>query len=92
MLSAKRTGHSTHEITFTWAPGEGGASSGCNLELDGEVVTTTEPFSATILASGAHMWRVRAYNPGGYSEYTDTWTVTVEGLYRHYLPIVVRSQ
>jgi hypothetical protein len=83
---------STQEITFTWEPGGGGAPSGYNLELNGEVMTTTEPFSATILAPGAHVWRVRAFNPGGYSEYTDAWTVTVEGFYRHYLPMVVRSQ
>jgi hypothetical protein len=83
----------TQEITFTWEAGAGGAPDGYNLELDGEVITTTDPFSATTLAVGGHAWRVRAFNWAGTSEYGDAWLLTVEeGLYRVYLPIVVRDQ
>ncbi|MGC9024575.1 MAG: hypothetical protein ACP5NB_07080, partial [Chloroflexia bacterium] len=80
---------STHALTLTWEAGVGGAPEGYNLELDGVVYTTTETFSATVLASGLHTWRVRAYNALGYSAYTDPWTVVVT--YRVYLPLVLRG-
>ncbi|MGC9024574.1 MAG: carboxypeptidase regulatory-like domain-containing protein, partial [Chloroflexia bacterium] len=68
---------STRALTLTWEAGVGGAPEGYNLELDGVVYTTTETFSATVLASGLHTWRVRAYNALGYSAYSDPWTVEV---------------
>ena len=80
----------THALTFTWQAGPGPAPEGYNLELDGALYTTSQPFSATVLPAGRHTWRVRAFNPAGYSPFTDPWTVRV--LYRVYLPLVLRGQ
>jgi len=80
----------THALTFTWQAGPGSAPEGYNLELDGALYTTSQPFSATVLPAGRHTWRVRAFNPAGYSPFTDPWTVRV--LYRVYLPLVLRGQ
>jgi len=80
----------THALTFTWQAGPGSAPEGYNLELDGALYTTSQPFSATVLPAGWHTWRVRAFNLAGYSPFTDPWTVRV--LYRVYLPLVLRGQ
>ena len=80
---------STRAITFTWEAGSGGAPAGYELELDGEVLTTTATTSPTLLAAGAHTWRVRAFNVAGYSDYSDAWGLTVA--YRVYLPVILRN-
>ncbi len=80
----------TQEITFTWQAGTGGAPDGYNLELDGAVYTTTGTALPLTLDAGAHLWRVRAFNRAGYSNYSNTWSVTV--VYRVYLPLIVRGQ
>ena len=67
----------THEITFTWEAGAGQLADGFNLELDGSLITTTETAYAATLEAGVHIWRARAYNQLGYSDYTPEWTVTV---------------
>jgi hypothetical protein len=67
----------TRNITFTWEAGGGTSPTGYNVELDGDVVTTTDTFSTTIMDSGAHNWRVRAFNGAGYSDYSDTWIMTI---------------
>ena len=50
---------------------------GYELELDGEVITTTTPSWAATLDTGVHTWRVRAFNGVGYSDYTAAWTVEI---------------
>jgi hypothetical protein len=80
----------TTAVTFTWQAGAGGTPDGYNLELDGTVITTTEPMYAATLAAGAHTWRVRAYNAAGYTDYTAAWTVTVQETCRVFLPLVVK--
>jgi hypothetical protein len=67
----------THNITFAWEAGGSTSPMGYNMELDGEVITTTNTFSATILDSDTHSWRVRAFNGAGYSDYSDAWMVTI---------------
>ena len=67
----------SHAVTLTWQAGAGGVPEGYNLELDGAVLTTTEAFYAADLPTGAHTWRVRAYNLSGYSDYSAPWTLTV---------------
>ena len=52
---------------------------GYNLELDGEVYTTTETAFATMLEPGTHTWRVSAYNIWGNSVYSDAWVFEVMG-------------
>ena len=80
---------STRAITFTWQAGSGGAPAGYNLELDGQVITTTATTSPTLLAAGAHTWRVRAFNVAGYSGYSGAWSLTVA--HRVYLPVILRT-
>jgi hypothetical protein len=80
----------THDITFTWEAGSGGAPAGYNLELDGQVLTTTATTSPAMLAAGAHTWRVRAFNVAGYSNYSDAWSLTIA--HRVYLPLLLRNE
>jgi hypothetical protein len=57
------------------------------------VVTTTALAQAKALATGAHAWRVRAFNDAGYSDYTDPRRIEiVELAYRLHLPLILRSQ
>jgi hypothetical protein len=67
----------TRSVTLTWESGAGWAPDGYNLELDGQVITTTQTSTATVLAAGAHAWRVRAFNLAGYSAYSDPWSFEV---------------
>jgi hypothetical protein len=68
---------STHQISFTWQAGAGPVPEGYNLELDGEVITTTNSSWAATLDAGVHTWQVRAFNSVGYSDYTAPWTVEI---------------
>jgi hypothetical protein len=34
-------------------------------------------------------WRVRAFNAAGYTAYSAAWTVTVQEIYRVFLPLIV---
>jgi len=90
LAPADATITTTAALTLTWQAGAGGTPDGYNLELDGVVITTTEPLYAAALASGAHTWRVRAYNAAGYTAYSTTWTVTVQEIYRVFLPLAVK--
>ena len=77
-------------VTLTWQAGAGLAPDGYDLELDGLVVTTTQQTSwAGLLDVGLHTWRVRAYNPVGYTDYTAPWSLFVG--YRTYLPVVAAT-
>ena len=67
----------THDIAFTWQAGAGAAPDSYELELDGQVITTTAPSWAATLATGVHTWRVRALNSAGSSNYTAAWTVEI---------------
>jgi hypothetical protein len=76
-------------VTFTWQAGPGGKPAGYDLELDGAVITTTEPTYVTTLGPGQHTWRVRAFNSLGYSDYAAPWTVVVKTFV--YLPLMMRN-
>jgi hypothetical protein len=81
----------THPITFVWQAGAGSAPTGYNVQVDGSIITTTNPTSATVLSKGVHTWTVRAYNATGYSAWVSpTWTITVQG-YRVFLPLVQKN-
>jgi hypothetical protein len=68
----------SHAITFTWEPGAGGGEvQGYNLDLDGTVITTTDPSAALSLTAGMYAWRVRAFNDAGPSDYTISWTLEI---------------
>ncbi len=87
---ANGTVTTTQAITLTWQAGPGDPPIGYNLLLDGELVTTSATFSATILPFGVHTWTVRAYNAEGYSNWANpAWTVEIIQ-HRIYLPIVLR--
>jgi hypothetical protein len=80
----------TQAITFTWQGGAGEPPDGYNLMLDGEMISTTDTASPTVLSLGVHTWTVRAYNVAG----TSDWAAarTVERIrYRIYLPLVERE-
>jgi hypothetical protein len=80
----------TQAITFTWQAGAGGTPAGYNLEIDGEVLTTTATSWSTDLSFGLHAWTVRAYNAGGTSDWASV--RTIERIrYRLYLPLVQRE-
>ncbi|MBN1934403.1 MAG: hypothetical protein JW934_07045, partial [Anaerolineae bacterium] len=81
----------TQSLTLSWQPAStGGMPDGYNVLLDGVTITTTNTTLPTVLAAGIHTWTVRAFNGGGYSAWTASWTVTVEA-YRIYLPLVLRN-
>jgi hypothetical protein len=67
----------THTVTLDWAPGEGEIADEYELELDGEVYTSTETSYAATLDAGIHTWRVRASNALGYSNYTPIWSLEI---------------
>ncbi len=67
----------SHAVTLRWHAGAGPSPDGYNVQLDDEVVTTTETTSPTVLALGVHTWTVRAYNAEGYSAWAAPWTVEV---------------
>jgi hypothetical protein len=58
--------------------------------VDGDVVTTTNTTSATILSVGAYTWTVRAYNTAGASGWAAPWTIEVRR-YLIYLPLILKS-
>jgi hypothetical protein len=81
----------TQAINLTWQAGVGEPPDGYNLMLDGEVITTTDTTSPTVLSLGLHTWTVRAYNTSGYSDWASA--RTIERIrYRIYLPLVQRGQ
>jgi hypothetical protein len=67
----------THTITLSWLPGGDIIEDGYNIELDGEVYTTTMIAFPTIVDAGVHTWRVRAFNIWGNSEFSDFWNFDV---------------
>jgi len=84
----------TKTLTLTWQPAPpGGTPSGYNLQLDGVVITTTQPFAAAVLAVGVHTWTARSYNEVGYSDWATPWTFEVKAdRYFIYLPLTLRNQ
>ncbi|MBN1955797.1 MAG: carboxypeptidase regulatory-like domain-containing protein [Anaerolineae bacterium] len=80
----------TTTITFVWEAGIGDAPDGYNLDVDGAVITTTEPFTVATLAGGLHTWRVRAFNAAGYSDYSAAWMIEIAS-YEVYLPVLLRE-
>jgi len=90
LAPADGTVTTTTALTFTWQAGAGAAPDGYNIELDGTVITTTEPLYAATLTAGAHTWRVRAFAAAGYTDYTAAWTLTVQEFYRVFLPLVTK--
>jgi hypothetical protein len=80
----------TQAITFSWRADTGAAPTGYNVQIDGDVITSTGTSSATVLSMGVHTWTVRAYNGVGYSGWAAPWTVEVRR-YDIYLPLVMRN-
>jgi hypothetical protein len=74
---ADETITSTQAITFTWQAGAGETPDGYNLKLDGQVVTTADTTTSTVLSLGVHTWTVRAYNSAGTSDWASARTVEV---------------
>ncbi|HNT76711.1 MAG TPA: hypothetical protein PKH77_17005 [Anaerolineae bacterium] len=71
----------TRALTLRWAPNPGSdAPDGYNLEVDGNVITTTGTTWATTLDLGDHTWRVRAFNAVGYSDWPSLWTLRVAAM------------
>jgi hypothetical protein len=70
----------THTVTLEWMQGEGNVAQAYELELDGEVVTTTETAYSTLLDAGTHTWRVRASNVWGDSPYSVIWSFEIVDL------------
>jgi subtilisin family serine protease/fibronectin type 3 domain-containing protein len=80
----------TQAVTLAWQAGAGSAPAGYNVQVDGNVITTTNTTSATVLSKGVHTWTVRAYNATGYSDWVaPDWTVEIP--YSVYLPLVLRN-
>jgi hypothetical protein len=80
-----------HAITLTWQAGDGLPPEGYNVRLDGDIITTTDTMSPTVLALGVHTWTVRAYAEG-YSDWASPWKVTVtENIHAIHLPLVLRN-
>ena len=67
----------TQAITFAWQAGAGETLLGYNVKVDGNIITTTNTTSATVLSNGTHTWTARAYNAIGYSAWATTWTVSI---------------
>jgi hypothetical protein len=80
----------TRHITFAWTAEVGETADGYNLELDGDVITTTASMSATVLSYGVHTWTVQAYNVTGPSGWAEPSTVQVSP-HRVHLPLVLGS-
>jgi len=80
----------TQAITFSWRADTGAAPTGYNVQIDGDVITSTGTSSATVLSMGVHTWTVRAYNGVGYSGWAAPWTVEARR-YDIYLPLVTRN-
>jgi hypothetical protein len=84
-------------VTFVWADsGTGGSPTGYVLDVDGTVYTFTTPVTTTTMAldAGSHTWKVRAFNTGGASAYSSSWSFTVavpEIEYLIYLPVITHQ-
>jgi hypothetical protein len=77
----------------SWEAGPGGRPEAYNRDVDGQVITTTEVVHATILSTGVHAWRARAFNDAGYSGYTGLRTPKIiEPAYLVHLPIILRNR
>jgi len=91
-LLAPSDGHitTTQAITLTWQMGTGPAPDGYHVDLDGNMITTTNTFSPTLLATDIHTWTVRAYNTSGVSEWAPVWSLEITQ-HNVYLPLVTRN-
>jgi hypothetical protein len=84
-------------VTFVWMDsGTGGTPTGYVLDVDGTVYTFTTPVTTTTMAldPGSHTWKVQAFNTGGSSVYSSSWSFTVampEVEYLIYLPVVIHK-
>ncbi len=82
------------QVTLTWQAGPGAFQTGFNLAWDGVVITTSNTYSSTWLAPGAHTWKVRAYSPVGASPWSPQYTLYYGSApqRKFYLPLALRSQ
>ncbi len=78
----------TQAIMLSWQASAD--ADGYHVDLDGEIVTTTETYSPTVLALGVHTWTVQAYNAAGMSDWAAVRSVEVTE-HHIYLPLVVRN-
>jgi len=70
-------------IPFAWsaaADGSGSGVAGYNVDLGGQVYTTTDPLTTTTLGGeGVYAWTARAYDHVGLaSAYASAWNVTID--------------
>jgi uncharacterized repeat protein (TIGR01451 family) len=83
----------SHAITLRWQAGSGPTPSGYNVRLDGDLITTTEITSPTVLGLGTHAWTVRGYNTEGHSPWAIERRLTVaEEIHSIYLPLILRKE
>lgn len=65
----------TTAVNLHWQAGND--VTGYNVNVDGNIITTTGVTSITQLALGTHTWTVRAYNDAGYSAWAAPWSFTL---------------
>lgn len=80
----------TQAVTLAWQAGDGPAPDGYNLDVDGEILTTTGTTSPTLLTYGVHTWTVRAYNEHGKSAWAEPWEIEISRSYL-YLPLILKN-
>jgi hypothetical protein len=76
-------------MTFTWQSGPGGAPAGYHIDVNGAIVTVTQPIAAMVLPYGVTTWTVRAFNESGASAWAAARTVNVLEP-RVFLPLLAR--
>jgi hypothetical protein len=76
-------------LDLMWQIGAGGTPAGYNVDVNGSIITTTNPVSAAVLSPGTYTWTVRAFNGTGYSAWAAPWSFKALQP-RIFLPLVTR--
>ncbi len=76
-------------LDLMWQIGAGGTPTGYNVDVNGSIITATNPMSAAVLSPGMYTWTVRAFNGTGYSVWATVWSCKVLQP-RLFLPLVTR--
>lgn len=76
-------------LDLMWQIGAGGTPAGYNVDVNGSMITATNPVSAAVLSPGPYTWTVRAFNGTGYSAWAASWSFTILQR-RLFLPLVTR--
>lgn len=80
----------SQNVTLSWQAGAGEVPLGFELDLDGAITVTHNTTQTFTPAIGAHTWRVRGFNDGGYSAWSPMRTFTITVARRIFLPLVLR--